>query len=129
MGCVLFEVFHHEFFHHLTECAATVIEIASAGFDKAKPIFTDYWIAISRKGDSNRIQTLYTESESLSILSLFLAGKLAGKLAGTFCATSAFDRESILAECILLQRMSTSPSAGSLLRAKGPRTTDKHLGK
>jgi hypothetical protein len=23
MGCVLFEVFHHEFFHHLTECAAT----------------------------------------------------------------------------------------------------------
>jgi hypothetical protein len=23
MGCVLFEVFHHELFHHLTECAAT----------------------------------------------------------------------------------------------------------
>jgi hypothetical protein len=43
MGCVLFEVFHHEFFHHLTECAATSIEIASAGFGKAKPIFTDYW--------------------------------------------------------------------------------------
>ena len=42
MGCVLFEVFHHEFFHHLTECAATSIEIASAGFGKAKPIFTDY---------------------------------------------------------------------------------------
>lgn len=43
MGCVLFEVFHHEFFHHLTECAATSFEIASAGFGKPKPIFNDYW--------------------------------------------------------------------------------------
>ena len=42
-GCVLFEVFHHEFFHHLTECAATTIEIASAGFGKPKPLFNDYW--------------------------------------------------------------------------------------
>jgi hypothetical protein len=43
MGCVLFEVFHHEFFHHLTECAATSFEIASAGFGEPKPIYKDYW--------------------------------------------------------------------------------------
>ena len=43
MGCVLFEVFHHEFFHHLTECAATTIEIASASFGKPKPTFVNYW--------------------------------------------------------------------------------------
>jgi hypothetical protein len=43
LGCVLFEVFHHEFFHHLTECAATTIEIASASFGQPKPIFNDYW--------------------------------------------------------------------------------------
>jgi hypothetical protein len=42
-GCVLFEVFHHEFFHHLAECAATTIEIASASFGKPKPIYSDYW--------------------------------------------------------------------------------------
>ncbi len=43
MGCLLFEVFHHEFFHHLTECAATTIEIASASFGKPKPVYNDYW--------------------------------------------------------------------------------------
>lgn len=31
------------FFHHLTECAATTIEIASASFGQPKPIFNDYW--------------------------------------------------------------------------------------
>ena len=43
MGCILFEVFHHEFFHHLTECAVTTMEIVSASFGEAKPIFTEYW--------------------------------------------------------------------------------------
>jgi hypothetical protein len=43
LGCVLFEVFHHEFFHHLTECAATTIEVASASFGPARPIYNDYW--------------------------------------------------------------------------------------
>ncbi len=43
MGCLLFEVFHHEFFHHLTECAATSFEIASAAFGEPKPIYRDYW--------------------------------------------------------------------------------------
>jgi hypothetical protein len=43
MGCVLFEVFHHEFFHHLTECAATSFEIASASFGGPKPIYNNYW--------------------------------------------------------------------------------------
>jgi hypothetical protein len=42
-SCVLFEVFHHEFFHHLTECAATTIEILSAGFGAPKMIYNDYW--------------------------------------------------------------------------------------
>ena len=43
MGCVLFEVFHHEFFHHLTECVATTVEIASASFGTPRPAFNDYW--------------------------------------------------------------------------------------
>jgi hypothetical protein len=42
-GCVLFEVFHHEFFHHLTECAATTIEILSAGFGEPTAVYNDYW--------------------------------------------------------------------------------------
>jgi len=43
MGCLLFEVFHHEFFHHLTECAATTLEIASASFGLPRQIFGEYW--------------------------------------------------------------------------------------
>ncbi|MBI3989228.1 MAG: hypothetical protein HY347_06385 [candidate division NC10 bacterium] len=39
---VLFEVFHHEFFHHLVESAATTIEILSIGFGKPKAIYVDY---------------------------------------------------------------------------------------
>jgi hypothetical protein len=42
LGCVLFEVFHHEFFHHSVECAATTIEIASAGFCTPRPIYANY---------------------------------------------------------------------------------------
>jgi hypothetical protein len=43
LGCVLFEVFHHEFFHHTVECAATTIEIASAAFGRPRPIYANYW--------------------------------------------------------------------------------------
>lgn len=43
LGCVLFEVFHHEFFHHQTECAATTIEILSAAFGTPRPVYKDYW--------------------------------------------------------------------------------------
>lgn len=43
LGCVLFEVFHHEFFHHQTECAATTIEILSAAFGPPRPVYNEYW--------------------------------------------------------------------------------------
>jgi hypothetical protein len=42
MGCLLFEVFHHEFFHHLTECAATTLEIISASFGPPRPVLRNY---------------------------------------------------------------------------------------
>jgi hypothetical protein len=42
-GCVLFEVFHHEFFHHLVECAAATMEIMSASFGQPRAIYADYW--------------------------------------------------------------------------------------
>ena len=43
LGCMLFEVFHHEFFHHLTECAATTIEILSAAYGPPRPFYNEYW--------------------------------------------------------------------------------------
>ena len=43
LSCVLFEIFHHEFFHHLVECTATTIEILSAGFGPVRPIYLRYW--------------------------------------------------------------------------------------
>lgn len=42
-GCVLFEVFHHEFFHHLVESAATAMEILSVGLGEPKPVYRQYW--------------------------------------------------------------------------------------
>lgn len=39
---VLFEIFHHEFFHHLTESAATTIEILQAAIGRPKQIYLDY---------------------------------------------------------------------------------------
>lgn len=42
MHLVLFEVFHHEFFHHLTESAATTIEIICAALGDSRPIYLDY---------------------------------------------------------------------------------------
>jgi hypothetical protein len=40
---VLFEVFHHEFFHHLAESTATALEIICAGMGRPRRTFLDYW--------------------------------------------------------------------------------------
>lgn len=40
---VLFEVFHHEFFHHLSEATATVIEVVLSGLGEPRPVYLDYW--------------------------------------------------------------------------------------
>lgn len=42
MCCVLFEVFQHEFYHHLVECAATVLELAAVGMGQRGTIYFDY---------------------------------------------------------------------------------------
>ncbi len=42
LRCVLFEVFHHEFFHHIIESTATTLEILSAIFGKPRPFYRDY---------------------------------------------------------------------------------------
>jgi len=42
-SCVLFEVFHHEFFHHIVESMATSLEILSAAHGPPKPIYRDYF--------------------------------------------------------------------------------------
>ena len=33
----------HEFFHHITECAATTLEINAAAFQEPKALYLDYW--------------------------------------------------------------------------------------
>lgn len=43
LSCVLFEVFHHEFFHHIVESSATALEIVSAGCGTPKPIYRQYF--------------------------------------------------------------------------------------
>ncbi len=40
---VLFEIFHHEFFHHLSESTATALEIICAGMGQPRRIYLDYW--------------------------------------------------------------------------------------
>jgi len=43
LSFVLFEVFHHEFFHHIVECAATSIEIITANTsENVRPFYIDY---------------------------------------------------------------------------------------
>lgn len=42
LRCVLFEVFHHEFFHHIVESTATTLEIVSAAFGKPRPFYREY---------------------------------------------------------------------------------------
>jgi len=38
-----FEVFQHEYFHHISECAATTMEIIQAQFGRTKPVYRPYW--------------------------------------------------------------------------------------
>ncbi|WP_019227242.1 hypothetical protein [Sedimentibacter sp. B4] len=43
MSFVLFEIFHHEFFHHIVESAVTTIEIVYASSaEKVRPYYLDY---------------------------------------------------------------------------------------
>ena len=42
LSYVLFEIFHHEFFHHIVECAATTLEIISSSLGSAKPLYMNY---------------------------------------------------------------------------------------
>jgi len=42
LRCVLFEIFHHEFFHHMRESTATTMEILSAAFGNPKPLYREY---------------------------------------------------------------------------------------
>ena len=42
MVCVLFEIFHHEFFHHIVECAATTLELLSPAFGPPRRFYLDY---------------------------------------------------------------------------------------
>jgi hypothetical protein len=42
IGYVLFEVFHHEFFHHIVECAVTTLEVMSPCFSPARPLYLEY---------------------------------------------------------------------------------------
>lgn len=50
MHYIVFEIFHHEFFHHIAESTATSLEIISAGMGNPKPIFLEY---NSRKNSDN----------------------------------------------------------------------------
>ena len=43
---VLFEIFHHEFYHHLVECAATSIEILADALGAQIPSYVNYRIAV-----------------------------------------------------------------------------------
>ena len=42
MHLILYEIFHHEFFHHLTESTATTLEILSAAQGNSKSIYIEY---------------------------------------------------------------------------------------
>ncbi len=48
---MIFEIFNHEFFHHLVESTVTYLEIISASWDRPYPIFRDY----KGRQHSNRI--------------------------------------------------------------------------
>jgi hypothetical protein len=43
MHAVLFEIFHHEFFHHLTESTATTVELILAACGHKQSVYVDYW--------------------------------------------------------------------------------------
>jgi len=40
---ILFDVFHHEFFHHLVESTATILEVVCAATGDPRSIYLDYW--------------------------------------------------------------------------------------
>lgn len=40
--CVLFEVFHHEFFHHMVESTATALELILAAAGDPRPVYVPY---------------------------------------------------------------------------------------
>jgi len=42
LGYIIFEIFHHEFFHHIVESAATSLEIITASLGKARPLYIEY---------------------------------------------------------------------------------------
>ena len=42
LSALLFEVFHHEYFHHLVESTATTLEILSAAFGEPRKIYLDF---------------------------------------------------------------------------------------
>jgi hypothetical protein len=42
MHYILFEIFHHEFFHHIAEATATTLEILAAAMGTPKPFYLDY---------------------------------------------------------------------------------------
>jgi hypothetical protein len=46
---VLFEMFHHEFFHHLVECTATTIEIIAHNLGAKVPSYWEYREAVFHK--------------------------------------------------------------------------------
>lgn len=50
LACILFEIFHHEFFHHLVEATATTIEFLSAAFGVPRPVYLSY-IMLQRGGN------------------------------------------------------------------------------
>ncbi|WP_162268096.1 hypothetical protein [Thiohalocapsa sp. ML1] len=43
MHLVLFEVFHHEFFHHMAETTATSLEILAAARGQPRRVYLDFW--------------------------------------------------------------------------------------
>jgi hypothetical protein len=42
MQCMLFEVFHHEYFHHIVESSAATLEILVAAFGRPQPLYFSY---------------------------------------------------------------------------------------
>lgn len=43
LGYIVFEVFHHEFFHHIVESAATSLEVISSAFGKPQRFYINYF--------------------------------------------------------------------------------------
>lgn len=50
MHLVLFEVFNHEFFHHLVEATATTLEIVFAAQGQSQPVYMRHWFQQANDG-------------------------------------------------------------------------------